>query len=76
MLKLEILDEAQQCFMISSDEPVRVVVSVIDGNVICYAYRGVEIDDEQEPDVLYVNFPEGPDYMLGDNPQPYVKESK
>lgn len=74
MLKLEIIDENKQHFCVTSDEPVRIEVSVVNGNVLCYGYRGAETDTEQEPDVLYVQFPDGPDYMLGDNPLPYDPE--
>jgi hypothetical protein len=73
VLKLEILDEKKQSFVITSDEPVRIVVGLAGQDIICYGYRGVETDMEQDPDVLFVNFPEGPDYMLGDNPNPYVR---
>ena len=50
MIRLEVVDNDRQHFVIFADEPMRVEVSVDkDGLVLADVYQGVEIDMEQEP---------------------------
>lgn len=49
MIKLNVVNNSDQHFLISSNEPVRVEVSVIDGHIIAEVYEGLCVDSQQEP---------------------------
>lgn len=68
MLKLEVIDNRRsihrllpgpdtvegQHFVITTTEPMRVEVSATEeGFIIAHAYRGAEVDMEQEPDLVF-----------------------
>lgn len=41
-------------FIISSDEPFRVeVVKTEEGQLVAYGYKGIKIDKNQEPDIVF-----------------------
>lgn len=52
-LRLKVENNRDQHFTMFADEPMRVEVLVVNGKVVAYGYRGVEIDQEQEPDLIY-----------------------
>ena len=49
MIKLDVIDNRDQHFLVSSDGPVRIEVSVIAGRVVADVYEGHHIETEQEP---------------------------
>jgi len=54
MLKMQLIDTDSDHIMISADEPVRVEISHIgNGVMMVHAYQGIEIDQDQEPDLVY-----------------------
>ena len=53
MIKLEVINDDEQHFMIAANEPVRIEVSVVDGAVIAHIYPGFEVDTEQRPVGMY-----------------------
>lgn len=53
MLKLTVIDDAAQHFVLTLGEPARVEVTVVGGRVIAHVYRGTATDLEQEPDLTY-----------------------
>lgn len=53
MLKLRVIDNKTQHFILSGNEPFRVEVSVNRGKVTAHVYRGFDIDQEQELDGCY-----------------------
>jgi hypothetical protein len=59
-MKLEVIDEDTQHFIMRFNEPSRIEVSLIsnlepDGpdRIIAHAYNGTETDMEQEPDLVF-----------------------
>ena len=53
MIRMEPINNNEQHFLVTADEPCRIEVSVVDGRVIMFAYRGVEVDQDQEPATHY-----------------------
>lgn len=59
MLRLQVVDEDTGHFLVFTDEPMRIEISLIpkveeDGQtIIAHAYKGVEIDEEQRPDLVF-----------------------
>lgn len=53
MIHIKLLNPDTDHVIISADEPVRIELSLLDGSVMLHAYRGVEVDPEQEPDAVY-----------------------
>jgi len=53
VLKLEVINDATQHFIISGDEPFRIEVSILNGNIITHVYHGADVDLEQDPDLCY-----------------------
>lgn len=49
----QIINNDEQHFIMRFDEPARIEVSVVNGQVIAHAYRGYDTDMEQEPDLVY-----------------------
>lgn len=50
MIRLEVIDNDEQNFILFADEPMRVEVSVSkSGEVLADVYQGVDVDMEQEP---------------------------
>lgn len=53
-IKLEVVDEATDHFIMRFEAPARVEVSLIgDGRIIAHAYFGTETDMEQDPALVY-----------------------
>lgn len=53
MIKLQVIYEEEQHFVLSGDEPMRVEVSVFHGKIVAHVYRGVKVDGRQEPVGMY-----------------------
>jgi hypothetical protein len=49
MIKLEVIDDEAQHFLLSADEPVRVEVLPVKGRIVAHVYPGDAVDVEQEP---------------------------
>ena len=49
MIKMEVINDENQHFILTFDRPGRVEVSVVDGKVIAHVYDGAVIDESQEP---------------------------
>lgn len=66
MIKLEVINNQEQHFLITSDEPCRIEVSLIEGKyILADCYAGIQVDMEQEPIGCY----DGtlPDYQTQEN---------
>jgi hypothetical protein len=50
MIKMEVINEDRQQFLVAANEPMRVEVLVTeDGKVIAHVYTGAEVDMDQKP---------------------------
>lgn len=52
-IRIETINTDSDHIVIFCDEPSRIELSTVDGSVIVHAYRGTEVDQEQEPDAIY-----------------------
>lgn len=48
-MKLQVVDNAKQHFVLPADEPIRAEIMVVGGNVAVHVYKGTEPDRTQEP---------------------------
>jgi len=56
MIKLKVIDEDSNHFMVFADEPFRGEFSTTpDGDVVFHGYRGTDIDMEQRPDLVFLS---------------------
>ena len=53
MIKLEVIDDEGQQFLVSGDEPFRVEVLEVDGSVVAHVYGGAAVALHQEPVGMY-----------------------
>lgn len=53
MQRLEVINQAIDHIVLSTDEPARFEVSLIEGRILIHGYDGIETDLEQEPTVVY-----------------------
>ena len=52
-IRLKIIDHDDQHLLITTTEPARFEMSVIDGSLILHGYRGADIDEWQDPDITF-----------------------
>lgn len=53
MIKLDVIDDEEQHFTVSGDEPFRVEVTSMRFGVVAHVYRGAESNTEDEPAGAY-----------------------
>lgn len=53
MIRLNVVDDEKQHFILNFEEPGRVEISVIKGRVVAHVYKGAEDDTEQDPSLMY-----------------------
>ena len=49
MIKLKVVDQVMDHFVVFADEPVRIEVSLVGGVIMAEVYKGARVDREQEP---------------------------
>lgn len=55
MIRVQVIDNCSDHFVVYADEPVRVEVSMVsskyggESHVVAHVYEGVGVDEEQEP---------------------------
>lgn len=52
-INIETIDASNDHIVVFCSEPSRIELSTVDGSVILHAYRGTEVDQEQDPDAVY-----------------------
>jgi hypothetical protein len=54
MLKQKIINQKDGHIIITSNEPIRIeIIKGADSGYLCYVYKGIDVDIEQEPDLIF-----------------------
>lgn len=64
MIRLQVIDDEQQHFLLTADEPMRVEVLPVNGKIIAHIYTGTEVDMEQSPVGAYDGTVDNEDWSI------------
>ena len=53
MLNLKIIDNIENHILIKTNEPCKIEICKIENSILIYAYKGLKVNPNQEPDIVF-----------------------